>query len=76
MAEAAALLVLRLNQEQAISEQQATGEELPAKAYKPIWEVADDVRRSIPAAEWAKLPADGARQIDRYIYGSPERPPT
>ena len=75
MAEAASLLVQRLRQEQATAEQPATSEEPPAKAYKPIWEVADDIRKSIPAEEWAKLPADGARQIDHYIYGSPKRPP-
>lgn len=41
---------------------------------KPIWEVAAEIRESIPAEEWAKLPPDGARQIDHYIYGSPKRP--
>jgi Arc/MetJ-type ribon-helix-helix transcriptional regulator len=74
MAEAASLLVQRLKQEQALPEQAATGDEPPAKPYKPIWEVADEIRKSIPAEEWAKLPADGARQIDHYIYGSPKRP--
>lgn len=74
MAEAAALLVQRLEQEQATTEQPATGAEMPDKPYKPIWEVADDIRKGIPAEEWAKLPADGARQIDHYIYGSPKRP--
>ncbi len=74
MAEAASLLVQRLKQEQTLPEQSATGEPPPAKAYKPIWEVADDIRKSIPAEEWAKLPVDGARQIDHYIYGSPKRP--
>ena len=56
---------------------QAAAEESQAAAptYKPIWEVAADIRKSIPAEEWAKLPADGARQLDHYIYGSPKRPP-
>jgi len=69
------LLVQRLKQEQATTGQPATDAEPPTKAYKPIWEVADDIRKSIPAEEWAKLPADGARQIDHYIYRSPKRPP-
>ncbi len=75
MADAAALLVQRLKQEQVTAEQPATGNEPPGKAYKPIWEIAEDIRKSIPAEEWTKLPADGARQIDHYIYRSPKRPP-
>ncbi len=43
-------------------------------AYKPIWEVAAEIRGSIPAEEWAKLPKDGGEQLDHYIYGSPKRP--
>jgi hypothetical protein len=42
--------------------------------YKPIWEVAAVIRNGIPVEKWAKLPADGARQIDHYIYGTPKRP--
>ncbi len=42
--------------------------------HKPIWEVAADLRASIPEEEWAKLPADGAEQHDDYIYGTPKRP--
>ena len=42
---------------------------------KPIWQVADELRESIPEEEWAKLPVDGAEQLDHYIYGSPKRAP-
>jgi Arc/MetJ-type ribon-helix-helix transcriptional regulator len=45
-------------------------------AHKPIWERAAELRKSIPEEEWAKLPTDGARQLDHYIYGSPKRPPS
>jgi Arc/MetJ-type ribon-helix-helix transcriptional regulator len=45
----------------------------PAKR-KPIWEVADELRKSVPAEEWDKLPVDGASQHDHYIYGTPKRP--
>jgi Arc/MetJ-type ribon-helix-helix transcriptional regulator len=41
---------------------------------KAIWEVAAELRESIPAEEWAKLPVDGAEQHDHYIYGLPKRP--
>jgi Arc/MetJ-type ribon-helix-helix transcriptional regulator len=40
---------------------------------KPLWERAAELRNSIPEEEWATLPADGAVQLDHYIYGSPKR---
>ena len=52
----------------------STGETAPTRVSKPIWEVADELRKSIPAEEWAKLPVDGASQHDHYIYGTPKRP--
>jgi Arc/MetJ-type ribon-helix-helix transcriptional regulator len=70
MAEAASLLVKQLEQEQP----QASSPD--ATAHKPIWEVADELRKSIPQEEWDRLPADGASQHDHYIYGTPKRPVT
>ena len=43
---------------------------------KPIWEIAADLRASIPEEEWAKLPVDGAEQHDHHIYGTAKRPVT
>ena len=40
---------------------------------KPLWERVDELRKSVPAEEWSKLPTDGAAQLDHYIYGSPKR---
>ena len=74
MAEAASLLLERLEQEQTkprVAADQAPG--VPT-AHKPIWEVVDDLRKSIPPEEFAKLPKDGAEQLDHYLYGSPKRP--
>ncbi len=48
--------------------------ESDATPHKPIWEVASEIRKSIPDVEWAKLPRDGAEQHDHYIYGTPKRP--
>lgn len=42
-------------------------------SHKPIWEVADEIRKSVPETEWAKLPTDGAAQHDHYLYGTPKR---
>jgi hypothetical protein len=76
MTEAASMLVERLEHEQAAAKPPATNQAETVPAYKPIWEVAAEIRRSIPAEEWAKLPKDGAEQLDHYIYGSPKRPTT
>jgi Arc/MetJ-type ribon-helix-helix transcriptional regulator len=46
----------------------------PAEPSKPIWEIADELRKNVPAEEWAKLPVDGASQHDHYIYGTPKHP--
>ncbi len=74
MAEAAFLLVQRLKQEPASSGQPATAHEPSTPGYKPIWEVADELRKRVPPEEWANVPVDGAAQHDHYIYGTPKRP--
>jgi len=74
MAKAATLLLQRLNQEQNQAKQPAASPAEAVPRHKPIWEVAADIRNSVPAEEWAKLPSDGAEQHDHYIYGTPKRP--
>ena len=39
---------------------------------KPIWEVAEEIRKSVPETEWKKLPKDGSINIDHYLYGHPK----
>ena len=72
MTEAASLLVQQLKQEQA----QVTAATASSPTHKPIWEVAAELRKSVPADEWDKLPVDGAEHHDHYIYGTPKRPPS
>jgi Arc/MetJ-type ribon-helix-helix transcriptional regulator len=76
MAEAASMLVQRLNQEHTQANQPAPAQTEVAPNHKPIWEEFAEITASIPGEEWAKLPADGAEQHDHYIYGAPKRPPT
>lgn len=40
----------------------------------PIWERIAARAAQIPPEEVSKLPADGAAQIDHYLYGHPKRP--
>ena len=74
MADAASMLIERLEHEQAAAKPPVTNPADEVPAYKPIWEVVDDLRKSIPPEEFAKLPKDGAEQLDHYLYGSPKRP--
>ncbi|HWG41666.1 MAG TPA: AbrB/MazE/SpoVT family DNA-binding domain-containing protein [Gemmataceae bacterium] len=41
---------------------------------QPIWERIAALAADAPPEEIAKLPADGAAQIDHYLYGHPKRP--
>jgi hypothetical protein len=36
---------------------------------KPIWEVIEEIGAAVPAGEWARVPADGAQNLDHYLYG-------
>jgi hypothetical protein len=70
MSEAAALLIQHLKQEQANRSPPSQAEAVPN--HKPLWEVVDELRRSVPPKELAKLPKDGAEQLDHYLYGAPK----
>lgn len=81
MTEAARLLLQQLQQRQASALPSAISDDQPpliahddTPKRKPIWERAAELRKSIPAEEWDKVPVDGASQHDHYIYGTPKRP--
>jgi len=40
---------------------------------KPSWMVAVEMGESVPVEEWDRLPADGARNLDHYLYGAPKK---
>lgn len=40
---------------------------------RPIWERIAALAADTPPEEIAKLPPDGAAQIDHYLYGHPKR---
>ena len=65
---------LRRTREQARPKPAVPSDATIPPTEKPIWEVAEEIRKRIPADEWAKLPTDGAEQLDHYLYGSPKRP--
>ena len=39
----------------------------------PISEVITDIMKDVPDEVFDRLPADGASQVDHYIYGLPKR---
>ena len=46
-----------------------------AATEKPFWQIAVEIGQSIPDDELAKLPRDGARNLDHYLYGAPRQEP-
>lgn len=38
-------------------------------AAKPIWEIAQEIGKSIPQKEWEKVPKDSSINVDHYLYG-------
>jgi Arc/MetJ-type ribon-helix-helix transcriptional regulator len=74
MTDAASMLVERLELEHIQAKPASANQADAAPTHKPIWEVVDDLRKNIPPEEFAKLPKDGAEQLDHYLYGSPKRP--
>jgi len=40
---------------------------------KPIWDVAADLVRNLPADTLSAMPTDGAAQHDHYLYAAPKR---
>ena len=43
------------------------------KAPRPLPEAIGEIWADMPDGVRAKLPRDGASQVDHYIYGSPKR---
>jgi antitoxin component of MazEF toxin-antitoxin module len=50
-----------------------TGSIIVKPARPPVWERIAALTADAPPAELAKLPADGAAQLDHYLYGAPRR---
>jgi hypothetical protein len=43
--------------------------------HRPIWETILDNMKDMPPEELERLPRDGAREHDHYLYGYPKRNP-
>lgn len=50
----------------------AKGEPVFDPSARPIWEIVAEIGRSAPPEAWAKVPTDGARNLDHYLYGHPK----
>ena len=74
MAEAASLLIRRLQQEQAQAPRPTPQKDAIGPKHKPVWERILERTATIPDEEWDKLPTDLAEQHDHYLYGTPKRP--
>jgi hypothetical protein len=45
------------------------GEVLFDPSTKPIWEVIEEIGAAVPVGEWENVRADGARNLDHYLFG-------
>ena len=36
---------------------------------RPIWEIIEEIAATVPEADWANVPTDGAQNLDHYLYG-------
>lgn len=41
-------------------------------AGRPIWEVAEEIARTVPDEVWARVPTDLSKNLDHYLYGAPK----
>jgi hypothetical protein len=57
----------------AMRQSQSATAEPPSSQLKPFWERVAELRANHPEVDWSALPADGAEQLDHYIYGTPKR---
>ena len=46
---------------------------IPTSESRPIWELLLDNMKDVPAEEFAKLPKNGASELDHYLCGHPKR---
>ena len=37
---------------------------------RPVWETVSDLGQEISEEEWAQVPSDLARNLDRHLYGT------
>ncbi|MEX2303062.1 MAG: hypothetical protein WD733_19120 [Bryobacterales bacterium] len=63
----------KVAREQARAAASVAAELRSADDYRPISQVIAEIMSDVPAEEFAKLPRDGASQIDHYIYGHPKK---
>ncbi len=69
--DAAIIEAVRLLQQ---SEELTSKNVLSTPAAEPAWQRVLHIMGQIPDTELDRLPADGAEQLDHYIYGTPKRP--
>ena len=60
---------------QRIVDRELEQQDMPAARQAPrrISQRIAEIMADVPREEFAKLPKDGARQVDHYVYGLPKR---
>lgn len=47
----------------------ATKAKAAAPDQRPLWEVFEEISKSVPAEAWKALPKDLSKRVDYYLYG-------
>ncbi len=42
------------------------------QSQPPIWEIIENIGKSVPDEEWARVPSDLSKNLDHYLYGAPK----
>jgi Arc/MetJ-type ribon-helix-helix transcriptional regulator len=48
----------------------AAFQKVPDLEARPVWETVSDLGQEISEEEWAQVPSDLARNLDRHLYGT------
>lgn len=39
---------------------------------RPLWEILEEISRSVPEEAWDEVPSDLSKNLDHYLYGAPK----
>jgi hypothetical protein len=66
------IVVITESQEQPVSVVNPDLAHPPTPHTRPIWERVANISAQVPLEEWAKLPKDLSKNLDHYLYSSPQ----
>ena len=65
--------ILPIEKQQKVLEFVESIEETNEPKKQSLLDKLEAISKRVPDEEWAKLPTDGAENIDHYLYGAPKK---